>query len=92
MRKTDKNPKTHFRSERIFSMNGNWYFATREGEQGPFASRTRAEAGLARFLTEQECLETLNLSRIKGPIRVTTDDLVDAEGGFARQSTKRLVY
>jgi len=92
MRKTDKNPKTYFRSERIFSMNGSWYFATREGDQGPFASRNRAEAGLTRFLTEQKCLETLNLSRTKGPIRVTDDDQSDADAGLARHPTKRLVY
>jgi hypothetical protein len=65
MRKTDKNPKTYFRSERIFSMNGNWYFATREGEQGPFASRNRAEAGLRRHLSELEQLEAFQQSRIK---------------------------
>jgi hypothetical protein len=46
-------------------MNGNWYFATREGEQGPFASRTRAEAGLRRHLSELEQLEAFQKSRTK---------------------------
>jgi hypothetical protein len=92
MRKTDKNLKTYFRSERIFSMNGDWYFATREGEQGPFLSRTRAEDGLTRFLNEQECLEVLRLTNAPVSTRVTNVDRVDAVPRFVRDSTKRLVY
>lgn len=40
-----------FRSSRFFCVGGKWYFTTREGfDSGPFASRSRAEIGLKRFL------------------------------------------
>ena len=40
-----------FRSGRFFSVNGNWYFATREGlNEGPFATRQVAQAALLNFV------------------------------------------
>jgi len=45
--------KTIFRSGRIFSANGEWFFETREGvNHGPFATRAEAERHLASFLRE----------------------------------------
>ncbi|MEM7218110.1 MAG: DUF6316 family protein [Pseudomonadota bacterium] len=37
-------------SKRIYCLDGEWYFATREGSYGPFTRREAAEAGLARHL------------------------------------------
>jgi hypothetical protein len=34
-------------------MNGSWYFATREGDQGPFGSDVVAHAEINRFITEK---------------------------------------
>lgn len=42
-----------FRSGRMFSIGPHWYFATREGDRGPFTSRSEAEAELALFLREK---------------------------------------
>lgn len=97
MRKTDKNPKTYFRSERIFSMNGSWYFATREGDQGPFASRNRAEAGLRRHLNEQEQLEAFQQSRINRARQsiVRHNDIEDGQLSASVgtvQRRERLIY
>ncbi len=39
-----------FRSGRMFSIGTEWYFATREGDRGPFQSREEAEAELALYL------------------------------------------
>jgi hypothetical protein len=51
-RHEDEDEKTYFRSDRIYSMNGQWYFGTREGDCGPFVSREGALAALARFVNE----------------------------------------
>jgi hypothetical protein len=75
-RKDDKSTRTYFRSDRIFFMNGKWYFSSREGEQGPFASREYAEKMLARFITEK--VELLKFQRSRAtPEKLTT--LVGAE-------------
>ena len=53
MRKEDTVEKTHFRSEkRMFQINGDWYFATRDKDQGPYVSDTDAESGLAMYLMD----------------------------------------
>lgn len=44
-------------------MNGAWYFATREGERGPFQSRERAQAELARYVQDIEQLRGFQESR-----------------------------
>ncbi|KZZ59730.1 hypothetical protein A3762_04355 [Oleiphilus sp. HI0125] len=42
---------TYFRSERLQVIDGQYYIATREGEDlGPFGTRVEAERGLARFI------------------------------------------
>ncbi len=40
-----------FRSDRVYSMSGQWYFTTREKEEiGPFPNRQAAQAEVERFL------------------------------------------
>jgi hypothetical protein len=34
-------------------MNGSWYFATREGDQGPYNTDVVAHAEINRFITEK---------------------------------------
>lgn len=51
-RKGESGP-TPFRSGRMFSIGAEWYFATREGDKGPFPSREEAEAELALYLREK---------------------------------------
>lgn len=45
--------RTYFRSEaRVFSQNGEWYFATREDDQGPFARQDIAQREASRYTAE----------------------------------------
>jgi hypothetical protein len=45
--------KSWFRSERFYSVSGDWYFTTREAmELGPFPSRKDAEAELMLFMRQ----------------------------------------
>lgn len=53
MRQSDEidDNKTFFRaSERFFQADGKWYFAAREGDQGPFRSRKNAEREAYEFM------------------------------------------
>jgi hypothetical protein len=62
-RRDDRNDKTYFRSERVFAMNGQWYFGAREGDHGPFRTPDLARAALARFLNEKVELDRFQKSR-----------------------------
>ena len=54
VRQEDSDKKCYFRSpERVFHMNGSWYFATREGEQGPYPSEQQAHVEILRFISEK---------------------------------------
>ncbi|XOV84259.1 MAG: DUF6316 family protein [bacterium] len=54
MRQDDHEKKCYFRSsDRVFHMNGAWFFATREGDQGPFPSEACAQDEIDRFITEK---------------------------------------
>jgi hypothetical protein len=44
-------------------MNGAWYFAAREGDQGPFASETVAQQEVSRYLVEKRDLAGFQESR-----------------------------
>ena len=47
----DTSERKHYRSERFFEANGEWFFYTREGEiKGPYADRHDAEVGLQAFI------------------------------------------
>lgn len=51
----DETPQTWFRSERIFTSNGHWYFHTREGVAvGLYASRFEAEIDVSMLLSRLE--------------------------------------
>jgi len=62
MRKRDKENRdaTWFRSpERVFCLNGAWYYQTREDDHGPFPTRAAAERDLARYVEEMQFLENV---------------------------------
>lgn len=43
--------KRYFRSsERVCRVNDRWYFASREGDQGPYASESEVELNLQRYV------------------------------------------
>jgi len=62
-RREDHEEKTYFRSERVFAMNGQWYFGAREGDCGPFRTQEMARAALARFINEKVELASFQKSR-----------------------------
>jgi len=54
MRKDDQSNATFFRSsDRVFSQNGEWFYQTREGDQGPFVTREAAVADLNRYVNQK---------------------------------------
>ncbi len=51
LREHDCRPGTYFRADRISLVNGQYYFATREGTlEGPYRSRDQAEAGIRQYI------------------------------------------
>lgn len=53
MRKNDAKEKTYFRTtDRVFQINDGWWFATREGDRGPFPSKQAAADELAGYVLE----------------------------------------
>ena len=74
MRNSDTEDKPYFRSsERLFRVNSAWYFAAREGDQGPFETEQRAEAELRRYIEEQVSLQSFTKSRVAS-VGVTDGD------------------
>ena len=60
MRKSDsdKDNVSHFRTtDRVMRMNDQWWFATREGDMGPFATREEAEMAIKTFIASQQFVE-----------------------------------
>lgn len=54
MRKDDSANANFFRSgNRVFSQNGEWFYQTREGDQGPFATREAAAVDLDRYVNQK---------------------------------------
>jgi uncharacterized protein DUF6316 len=96
MRRSDPDNKTYFRSQRIFCTNGQWYFATREGEHGPYSSRSRAEAALATFVNEKVELDRFQESRSKSvglrtmKFKLARIECLEDDRGSARR--KKLIY
>ncbi len=70
MRHDDHNNKRFFRSpERVFHMNGAWFFAAREGDQGPYPSHNEAEREVARYILEKTELDSFQRQRERAPAR-----------------------
>lgn len=54
-RAQDPDPHTHYRSERVSSINGQYFFSTREGTlEGPFFTRTDADREVAFYIRRQQ--------------------------------------
>lgn len=50
-RNVDPSPGTHYRSERVSAVNGQYFFATREGTlEGPFFTRVDAEREISFYI------------------------------------------
>ena len=59
-RTTDNEPGRYFQTERFFRVEGQWYFATREGiDFGPFTIRHDGERALQRYLDTQHTMQRL---------------------------------
>lgn len=51
----DPTPGTHYRSERVSAVNGQYFFATREGTlEGPFFTRVDAEREIAFYIRRMQ--------------------------------------
>ena len=66
MRRGDTDPKKVFyRSDsRTFRMNGQWFFASREGDQGPYFSEGEAELELKRHIEASQVLSPLKTKAV----------------------------
>ena len=54
-RTIDANLGTHYRSERVSSINGQYFFSTREGTlEGPFYTRIDAERSIAAYIRRMQ--------------------------------------
>lgn len=54
-RTIDPAPGTHYRSERVSAVNGQYFFATREGTlEGPFFTRVDAEREIAFYIRRMQ--------------------------------------
>ena len=65
MRRTDPAGQTRcfFRSEeRVFALNGEWFFASRDGECGPYLSREHAAIEVVRYVRGLHDLDHLQQS------------------------------
>lgn len=50
-RTLDNSAGTHYRSERVSAVNGQYFFSTREGSlEGPYFTRTDAEREIAFYI------------------------------------------
>lgn len=54
-RNSDSTPSTHYRSDRISSVNGQYFFSTREGTlEGPFFTRFDAEREVMQYISRMQ--------------------------------------
>ena len=68
MRNTDSDERTFFRTgERIFCMNGEWFFSTRAGQEGPYPNKAIAERELERYVRECSEVTELEVVPLKRP-------------------------
>ena len=65
-RQDDASDRHYFRADRLFTTNGEWYFATREGaDRGPYGSRGEALRALAHFIDEMTFFDAMKSIRMK---------------------------
>ena len=66
MRRGDLDPnKVYYRSDsRTFRMNGQWFFASREGDQGPYLSEGEAALELKRHIEASKVLSPLKTKAV----------------------------
>ena len=48
-------------------MNDQWWFAAREGDMGPYATRAEAEAAIRTFIASQQFIE--GVDKVPEPVR-----------------------
>jgi hypothetical protein len=61
---------TSFQTDRFFSVNASWYFATREGSSiGPFSTKFEAQEGLSNFIYFVQKAEPSVLNSFLGILR-----------------------
>ncbi|WP_044871767.1 DUF6316 family protein [Pseudomonas sp. LFM046] len=59
-RASDMAPGTHYRSERISAVNGQYFFSTREGTlEGPYYTRVDTEREVALYIRRVKQSDTL---------------------------------
>ena len=66
--RSNEKPRTWFRSERVFLVDGRWFFHTREGvDVGPYETQFEAEieAGMLRELMRESAPSDSGLSVIR---------------------------
>ena len=65
MRKSDDNPDTRFfrMPERLFRVNDEWWFSTREQDQGPFPNKEQAQVALDRYATTMQHMKEVQEQR-----------------------------
>lgn len=96
MRRTDPKDqrRSYFRSSaRTFQMNGGWFFATREGERGPFPNQSVAEAEMQRFVDDLQELKGFQHAREHTKVRPvpTTKELAARRAREQAQPREDLV-
>ncbi|MDD0843143.1 DUF6316 family protein [Pseudomonas sp. Gutcm_11s] len=61
----DPNPGTHYRSERVSAVNGQYFFSTREGTlEGPYFTRVDAEREIAFYIRRMKQANDIVESRV----------------------------
>jgi hypothetical protein len=67
MRNSDDRPADHDRAAtRYYQKDGAWFYATREGEHGPYPTRESAAEDARRYVGLHSHLETTRAERGKG--------------------------
>ena len=69
--------KVHFRSERIFAVNGKWYLKLRDVIEplGPYSTRTQAEQTLVIF--HEDIKNNLSVAQAITHLRLARDGYVE---------------
>ncbi|HSX90373.1 MAG TPA: DUF6316 family protein [Pseudomonas sp.] len=59
-RNVDPSPGTHYRSERVTAVNGQYFFSTREGTlEGPYFTRVDALHGIDSYIHRMQVAKSL---------------------------------